>query len=256
MPRVDSIERFSSRVDTYVRFRPSYPSQIIEVLERECGLTQDSIVADIASGTGIFTRLLLEHGNPVFGVEPNADMRRAGESFLSSYPKFTSINGTAEATTLNSRSMDFVTAAQAGHWFDPEKSRREFQRILKADGWLVLVWNERLTDATPFLRDYEQLLWLFGTDYKEVRHEQANVAGFFGSSPFRQRTFELQQEFDYAGVEGRLMSSSYAPGREHPNYSPMLRELRRIFELHQQNGQVVMEYVTRLYFGRLNLENE
>jgi SAM-dependent methyltransferase len=253
---VNSTQRFSSRVDNYVRFRPSYPSQIIQSLERECGLTQDSIVTDIASGTGIFTRLLLEHGNHVFGVEPNADMRRAGESFLSNYPKFTSINGTAEVTTLNSRSVDFVTAAQAGHWFDPEKSRREFRRILKAGGWLVLVWNERLTDATPFLRDYEHLLSLFGTDYKEVRHEQANVAAFFGSSPFRQGAFELQQKFDYAGVEGRLMSSSYAPGREHPNYAPMLRELRRTFEAHQHNGQVVMEYVTRLYFGRLNLEDE
>jgi SAM-dependent methyltransferase len=230
--------------------------EVIKLLEKECGLTPDSIIADIASGTGIFTKLFLEHGNPVFGVEPNPDMRRAGEEFLAQYPKFTSIDGTAEVTTLRAKSVDFVTAAQAGHWFDPTKSRGEFARILKQDGWLVLVWNERLTDSSQFLRDYEEMLLRFGTDYKEVRHEHAVVGAFFSPSPFQERTFTIQQKFDYAGVEGRLMSSSYAPGPEHPNYQPMLRELQRIFQLYQKDGQVVIEYITRMYFGRLNLEHE
>ncbi|MGH9515551.1 MAG: class I SAM-dependent methyltransferase [Terriglobales bacterium] len=256
MPQINSVQRFSSRVENYVRYRPSYPEAIIETLERQCGLTPNSIIADIASGTGIFTKLLLEHGNPVFGVEPNPDMRRAGEEFLAQYPKFTSINGTAEATTLPAKSVDFVTAAQAGHWFDPVKSRREFARIVKPNGWLVLVWNERLTDSSQFLRDYEELLLRFGTDYQEVRHEHAVVGAFFSPCPFEERTFTIQQKFDHAGVEGRLMSSSYAPGPEHPNHQPMLRELRRIFDLHQKDGQVLIEYVTRMYFGRLNLEHE
>jgi SAM-dependent methyltransferase len=255
MPQINSVQRFSSLVENYVRYRPSYPEAIIETLERECGLTRDSVVADIASGTGIFTKLFLKHGNPVFGVEPNPDMRRAGEEFLAQYSKFTSTSGTAEATTLAPKSVDFVTAAQAGHWFDPARSRREFARILKQKGWLVLVWNERLTDSSEFLRDYEELLLRFGTDYNEVRHEHAVVGAFFSPSPFEERTFTIQQKFDYAGVEGRLMSSSYAPGPEHPNHDPMLRELRRIVDLHQKDGQVVLEYVTRMYFGRLNLAN-
>jgi SAM-dependent methyltransferase len=251
MSAIDPIHRFSSRVETYVRFRPSYPKQIIETLEHDCGFTRDSIVADIASGTGIFTKLLLEHGNRVFGVEPNAEMRRAGEEFLSTYPKFTSVTGTAEATTLEPRSVDFVTAAQAGHWFDRAKSRREFGRILKSGGWAVLVWNERRTNSTPFLRDYEDLLLRYGTDYNQVRHEHTVVAEFFDPLPFQERTFDLQQVFDYAGVEGRLLSSSYAPGPGHPNHAPMLRELRRIFELHQQGGQVSIEYATRMFYGQL-----
>jgi SAM-dependent methyltransferase len=248
---LNSIHRFSSRVETYVRFRPSYPKQILETLEHDCGFTRDSIVADIASGTGIFTKLLLEHGNRVFGVEPNAEMRRAGEEFLSAYPKFTSVNGTAETTTLEARSVDFVTAAQSGHWFDRQKSRQEFARILKSGGWAVLVWNERRKDSTPFLLDYEALLLRYGTDYNEVRHEHTVVAEFFDPLPFQERTFDLQQVFDYAGVEGRLMSSSYAPGPGHPNHAPMLRELRRIFELHQHGGQVSIEYATRMFYGRL-----
>jgi SAM-dependent methyltransferase len=248
---LNSIHRFSSRVDTYVRFRPSYPKQIIETLEQDCGFTRDSIVADIASGTGKFTKLLLEHGNPVFGVEPNAEMRRAGEELLATYSRFTSVTGTAEATTLEPRSVDFVTAAQAGHWFDRQRSRREFSRVLKPGGWAVLLWNERKIDSTPFLRDYEELLLRYGTDYNEVRHEHTVVAEFFQPLHFEERTFELIQMFDYAGVEGRLMSSSYAPGPEHPNHGPMLRELREIFDRHQQGGQVSIDYATRMFYGRL-----
>lgn len=251
MPPADSIQRFSSRVDHYVRFRPSYPNEIIGIWERDSGLSRDSVIADIASGTGIFTKLLLEHGNPVFGVEPNEAMRHAGEEYLKAYPRFTSVNGTAEATTLRDSSVDFVAAAQAAHWFDPEKSRREFTRILKPGGWLVLLWNERKTDSTPFLRDYEQLLLQYGTDYNEVRHEHAAVGSFYEPFPFQHQTFELQQNFDYAGAEGRLLSSSYVPGPERPNQAPMLQDLRGIFNRHQKDGRVTFEYVTRMYYGRV-----
>ena len=251
MPAADSTQRFSSRVENYVRYRPSYPKEVIKTLESECGLTQESVIADVASGTGIFTKLLLEHGNVVFGVEPNPDMRRAGDEFLAAYPKFKSVNGTAEATTLPSHSMDFVTAAQAGHWFDIPKARQEFARVLKAQGWLVLLWNERRIDSTPFLRDYEQLLLKYGTDYEAVRHEHTVVGNFFAPHAFQERAFEMKQEFDYEGAQGRLLSSSYAPGPEHPNYTSMLGELRRIFDLHQRSGKVTFEYLTHLYYGRL-----
>jgi hypothetical protein len=248
---VNSIHRFSSRVDTYVRFRPSYPKQIIETLEQHCGFTRDSIVTDIASGTGIFTKLLLDHGNRVFGVEPNAEMRRAGEEFLAGYSNFTSVTGTAEATTLPPSGVNYVTAAQAGHWFDRHKSRQEFARILKPGGWAVLVWNERKTDSTPFLREYEGLLLRYGTDYNEVRHEHTVVGEFFDPLPFEERTFDLQQVFDYAGVEGRLLSSSYAPGPGHPDHAPMLRELRGMFDRYQHGGKISIEYATRMFYGQL-----
>src|ERR1700733_8610541 len=193
------------------------------------------------------------NGNKVFAVEPNAEMRQAGECLLAKFPKFSSVVGRAEATTLPDKSVDFVTAAQAAHWFDRQRARHEFARILKPDGWLVLLWNERLTDYTPFLREYEQLLLTFGTDYKDVRHERTTdaVNEFFDPAPFQERMFEMRQEFDYTGIEGRLLSSSYAPGPEHPNHAPMLRELRRIFDAHAKAGRATFDYKTRLYFGRL-----
>ena len=253
MPASNATSRFSDRVENYVRYRPGYPPEVVQELQSECGLIASHVVADIASGTGIWTRLLLENGNPVFGVEPNAEMRQAGERLLAAFPKFTSIAGTAEATTLADRSVDFVTAAQAAHWFDRAGARREFVRILKPGGWLVLLWNERLTDATAFLRDYEQLLVTYGTDYQDIRHEHTTSAvnEFFDPSPFQERTFAMRQEFDYAGVEGRLLSSSYAPGPEHSKHAPMLRELRGIFEANAVEGRAVFEYNTRLYFGQL-----
>jgi SAM-dependent methyltransferase len=249
----DSTERFSSRVDNYVRYRPSYPKEIVELLKHECALSTDSVVADIASGTGIFTLLLLQNSNRVYGVEPNPEMRRAGEEFLSKYPRFTSVAGTAEATTLPAASIDLVTAAQAAHWFDREKARREFVRILQPEGWTVLIWNERLTDSTAFLRDYEQLLLTYGTDYQEVRHERTTdeIAGFFAPSNFQLKNFEMNQECDYAGLEGRLLSSSYVPGPDAANYEAMLRDLRRLFEQYQQGGHVVLKYQTRVFYGQL-----
>jgi SAM-dependent methyltransferase len=252
----NATSRFSDRVENYVRYRPGYPPEVIAELKCECGLTSSHVVADIASGTGIWTRQLLENGNPVFAVEPNAEMREAGERLLAVFAKFNSVVGTAEATTLADQSVDFVTAAQAAHWFDRERARREFVRILKPGGWLVLMWNERLTDSTAFLRDYERLLLTYGTDYQDIRHEHttSEIAEFFDPAPFQERAFAMSQQFDYGGVEGRLLSSSYAPGPGHPKHAPMLRELRRIFDTCSVQGRIAFEYKTRLYFGRLRQE--
>jgi len=254
MPASNATTRFSDRVEHYVRYRPGYPREALPALKNGCALLPVHVVADIASGTGIWTRLLLENGNAVIGVEPNAEMRAAGEAFLSEFSKFTSVAGSAESTTLPDQSVDFVTAAQAAHWFDRPRARNEFMRILKPGGWLVLLWNERVIDSTAFLRDYEQLLLTYGTDYEEVRHERTTAAvnEFFDPAPYQERAFDLRQEFDYAGLEGRLLSSSYAPGPDHPKHAPMLRELRRIYDACAMEGRVAFEYKTRVYFGRLS----
>jgi SAM-dependent methyltransferase len=253
MPSSNATSRFSDRVDNYARYRPGYPPDVLATLRKGCGLRPEQCVADIASGTGLWTRELLGNGNFVFAVEPNAEMRAAGERLLAGFPRFTSVAGSAEATTLADGSVDFVTAAQAAHWFDRAQARREFVRILKSGGWLVLLWNERLTDSTEFLRDYEQLLLSYGTDYKDVRHERTTdaVNEFFDPVRYEQRVFEMRQEFDYSGIEGRLLSSSYVPGPEHPQHAAMLRELRRIFDATSVGGRAAFEYKTRLYFGRL-----
>ncbi|MGA2096085.1 MAG: class I SAM-dependent methyltransferase [Candidatus Acidiferrum sp.] len=250
----DAKQRFSSRVADYVHYRPGYPTGIRDLLRAECNLKSGHAIADIGSGTGFLSELFLKNGNRVFGVEPNEEMRKAGEEYLASYDSFTSIDGSAEATTLEDASMNFVSAGQAFHWFDHDAARREFRRILKPDGWVVIVWNERLTDTTPFLRDYEDLLRKFGTDYASVKesypHEQQMIE-FFGPNAYSSYELPNFQEFDFAGVAGRMRSSSFIPRPEAPTYAPMMAELERIFDAHNQVGRVRLEYTTHIFFGQL-----
>lgn len=250
----DPTKRFSSRVADYVRYRPSYPGEVIELLKKECALTSDSVVADIGSGTGLLAVLFLKNGNKVIGVEPNRKMREAGERVLAEYTRFVSVDGTAEATGLTERSVDFVTAGQAFHWFDRDKARAEFSRILKPGGWVVLVWNSRQTDTTPFLKAYEGLLLRYGTDYQAIRHDNLDervIGRFFEPGGFKKVTSQNKQVFDFEGLKGRLLSSSYTPQPGHPDYEPMLADLRAIFEEYQTEGKVAFEYVTEVYYGHL-----
>ena len=245
-------ERFSDRVENYVRYRPGYPPGIPDLLRREAGLTPLSVIADIGSGTGISTQLFLTEGCTVYGVEPNHGMRQAAERLLAGWPRFHSVNGTAQATTLAGESVDLIVAAQAFHWFNTPETRAEFTRILKPGGPIVLIWNERQTEATPFLRDYEQLLLRFATDYATVRHENIDAAALeqFFAGPYSAHTFLNEQRFDFPALQGRLLSSSYAPAAGHPQHEPMIAELRRIFDLHQTNGEVCFLYDTRVYIGK------
>ena len=249
----DSITRFSSRVENYAKYRPTYPPAVIDILKSDCGLTPDSIVADVGSGTGILSERFLENGNRVFGIEPNPPMRLYAERSLLKFPNFVSVEGTAEATTLEPASVDFVTAGQAFHWFNQSKAKNEFARIQRPGGWVVLIWNERRVDSTPFLRDYERLLLQFGTDYAKVRHEivQGEIADFYAPAPFALRSVENLQHFDFESLKGRTRSASYTPEPGDPTFEPFFSKLEEAFQAHEMNGKVTVEYDTRVYYGRL-----
>ncbi len=250
----DPTQRFSSRVQSYVKYRPNYPPAIVDILVSDCGLTPSSVVADVGSGTGLLTQLFLRNGNLVFGVEPNREMREAGEALLKTYSQFRSVAGRAEATTLESRSVDFVVVGQAFHWFDRQKSRQEFARILKPGGWVVLIWNVRRIRETPFLAAYERLLLACAVDHEAVtdKHgDRGTVESFFGRRRFKTETRQNLQQLDFEGLKGRLLSSSYIPEAGHPRYEHMLGALESIFRSHEVNGTVTLEYDTTLYYGQL-----
>jgi SAM-dependent methyltransferase len=227
---------------------------VIDILKSECGLAGESLIADVGSGTGILSEMFLRNGNPVIGIEPNAAMRLAAERLLAGFANFVSKDTTAEATGLDAASVDFITAGQAFHWFNRKKARTEFARILKPGGWVVLIWNERRLDSTPFLRDYETLLLRYGTDYAQVRHE--NVAGeiaqFFAPEGFQLRTLENAQYFDFESLKGRTRSASYTPEPGSPNFEPMFAKLEEIFNTHSSDGIVTFEYETRIYYGHVS----
>lgn len=249
----DSTKRFSSRVENYVKYRPGYPPAMMDFLKRKLGLLPSHVIADVGSGTGILTELFLKNGNVVFAVEPNESMRKAGEEFLSAYANFQSRAGTAEATGLEGECADYIVAGQAFHWFDLSKTKPEFERILKPNGYVLIVWNDRKTD-TPFLAAYEKLLLRHGTDYQKVDHRnitESVLGEFFAPHPFAIEVFENSQQLDWDGIRGRLLSSSYVPPEGHPDFEQMMREFRNLFLEFESDGSVAIEYATRLYYGHL-----
>jgi len=251
---MDSTQRFSNRVDNYVKFRPGYPAQILRFLEADHGFTPDWVVADIGSGTGISTTLFLENGNTVYGVEPNQAMRLKAEEQLHQYiaaARFISIDGKAEQTGLTGNSINLIIAGQAFHWFNPEATKTEFSRICRKDGIIALLWNERKIE-TGLEKEYEMLLREYGSDYTKVNHKnitESDIGAFFHPQPFRLQITGNDQTFHWEGLKGRLLSSSYIPDEKSTVYPDMIKKLEDIFHKYQQDGKVTIGYETKLYTG-------
>ena len=210
---IKTIERFSDRVDNYIKYRPSYPQAVVDSIISGCHSGKTDTVADIGSGTGIFSKLLLDRNFDVIGVEPNESMRKAAERQLSDYENFSSVDGQSECTYLASSSIDLITAAQAFHWFSGGKTKQEFSRILKPGGYIALIWNQRIVDQ-PFQKEYDSILSRYGTDYDSVNHmnlSDEDIEGFFYPNKLVISNFKNSQHLDLTGFLGRIQSSSYTP---------------------------------------------
>ena len=246
--------RFSNRVEDYVRYRPSYPAEVVTTLQRECGLN------------GCFDhcrhRSWHRHSEPALFVEwehrlcggTERAYAASGVEWLGGKSRFQAVAGSAEETTLAAASVDFVIAAQAFHWFDRERAKREFTRILRPGGWIVLLWNDRDETSTPFAREYEQLIVTYGKDYLQVKHRnisESDIAEFFRPARMMVRRFSNFQDFDLDGLLGRLRSSSYVPAAGERNHEEIMRAAGDLFARYQVEGQVRMEYETVMYFGRV-----
>lgn len=249
---MNSKQRFSDRVDQYVKYRPSYSEEVIQYLYGTIGFRPTSVIADIGAGTGIFTRLLLEQGSKVLALEPNPDMRKAAVEQLSGNSNFQAASGSAEETGLADDSVDFIVCAQSFHWFDRTAAKAEFHRILKPAGKAVLVWNSRLTKGTPFLEGYDRLLRTYGIDYEKVGHKNITeeaLAPFFRNGSMKKAVFPLKSPLTFEQLSGRMSSSSYVPLPGHPNYEPLMAELRKLFDATEQEGLISFDYETEIYWG-------
>ena len=248
----DPIERFSDRVENYAKYRPDYPPEVLDLFAAEMELTEESVVADVGAGTGISTRIFLENGNTVYGVEPNANMREAAKRYLARFDNFHSVDGTAEATTLPGASIDVVVAAQAFHWFRPEATRAEFTRVLRPGGWAALMWNERQLDTDAFHREYEEFLLKFANDYTKVRHDNINDMSLLESfgKRFERAVFPNAQVLDLDGLKGRAASSSYMPSPGDERFAEMEEELSGLFAKHAESGRITVFYDTKVFYTR------
>jgi SAM-dependent methyltransferase len=243
---VDATRRFTSRVENYKLYRPGYPAALVEFLRRNCELSPAARIADVGSGTGLLSRVFLDAGFSVVGIEPNRAMREAGEPGA--------LDATAEATTLPDKSIDLVVAGQAFHWFDPPRARTEWLRILRPPAYVALIWNERF-DETPFMKELGAMIDRCAAardgDGTIRKAGKDRIPGFFAPQPYRVEEFPNQQIFDFDALLGRVVSSSYLPNEGDADYAPLVADVREIFDRWQQAGTVQFEYRTRAYWGTL-----
>ena len=250
---MDPTQRFSARADVYAQARPGYPTEVLDILRMHHGLREGAAVADLGAGTGIFTRLLLESGATVHAVEPNDDMRAEAERTLGGEPRFASVAGRAEATTLEDASVDLVTAAQAFHWFDLEPTRREIARILRPEGHAAFVWNDRDLGGTPFLCEYEDVLRQHCPGYLELQGKSdatEKLDAVFGPGGWSRHTAPNAQQLDRVGLVRRVMSASYAPPPETTERQALVAALEEAFDRHAENAIVTLSYTTVVIGGR------
>jgi SAM-dependent methyltransferase len=250
-----SIERFTTRVENYVRYRPNYPDALITLLQRETGLTPDWAIADVGSGPGNLTRQLLAFGATVFAVEPNQAMREAGETLMEDQAHFTSVDGTAEHTTLPDESVDLITAGQAFHWFEPATARAEFQRILRAPGWVGLIWNRRMEGSSQVLDEHDEMLRQYSREYDSVRVKDSGTEDgmdiLFGDAGYKKFKLANEQQLDSEAYWGRLLSSSYTPLPGEPGHDEIRQRSLEIFDAHAENGILRFPYETQIYLGKV-----
>jgi len=247
-------ERFSDRVSNYLKYRPSYPQELVDTLAKACHLGSQSRIADVGSGTGIFTRLMLDKDYYVSGVEPNNNMREAAERQFAGYNKFCSMDGQSERTGLDDSSIDLITAAQSFHWFEAGDTRQEFMRILKPGGYVALIWNQRKIEQ-PFQAEYDSMLRKLAPDYSAVNHmniSAEDIRNFFSPNKVAKFEFEYSQNFDQAGFLGRLQSSSYVPKSGTGAHTRLMRAAEDLFNRYQSEETISFEYNSFFYLTQFS----
>ncbi len=249
----DPTRRFTGLADVYARYRPTYPAAAVDFILERCGLRPRSVLVDVGCGTGISSRMFAARGLRVVGIEPNEEMRaQASDEPVprgSVPPEYR--DGRAEATGLATASADAVLAAQAFHWFEPERTLPEFARILRPGGWIVLLWNTR-DDRDPFTAEYGRLVWSL-TDRpaaREIREDSPaalwHTRLFDAADPV---FFANEQRMDEDGLLGRAFSASYAP-KEPARREAYAEALRTLYRTHASDGSVALRYRTEVHLAR------
>jgi ubiquinone/menaquinone biosynthesis C-methylase UbiE len=251
----NNINKFADKAEYYDKYRINYSNKILDYFN-EYNFCENSIIADIGSGTGKLAKIFLDKGNIVYAVEPNDNMRNIALSTLNEYKNFVSINGSAEITTLQNNIIDFVVVGQAFHWFDDKKALEEFKRILKNNGVLALIWYNRKTNST-FMQEYEDFLGKNFPKYNEKNHRDISgsisdekIKGYF-SKDYKKITLENNRELNFNELFGGFSSASYSPKEGTKEYYKSKNILEILFNEHNINNKVIFEYETIVYIGRI-----
>lgn len=247
-------EKFTGKSKIYDLYRPNYPNELVDNLIKRTSLLSTSRVADIGSGTGILTKQLLDQGLTVFAIEPNVEMREVAEEKLKAYETFFSINASAEATTVDSNSIDLITVAQAFHWFDAEQFKLECCRILKDSGEVALVWNSR-DFSHPLIQENEKLCSNYCLNFKGfsggIEETPEVYAQFFKDGIYEVISFRNDVGCTLEGYIGRNLSSSFAPKKGEATYEPFIEALAQQFYQYEEDGKLRFPLLTKCYIGKV-----
>lgn len=245
--------KFDQKGGIYSKARPNYPDKLFSYLTGNGYVGKATVIADIGSGTGKFTQQIGRYSEKVFAVEPNDDMRLIAEKNFADCSNIVSVNGSAENTTLSDSSVDFITVAQAFHWFDRKTFKAECRRILRKNGKVLLVWNDRDTDSNLIRENYEinrKFCPNFKGSSNGIDFGKDSFADFFDGD-FEVINFRNDLIYDKDAFISRCLSSSYAPKQGDENYNMYVNELRELFEKYSKNSVVPYPYITRCYIGNV-----
>lgn len=250
----NSVERFDGRVEEYDRYRERYDAEeILAKLRTLCGLTPEWLVADVGAGTGMLADVFLANGNRVLAIEPNAEMRSACERLHEGETRLEVREGTAEATGLPDASVDVVSAGRALHWFEPEPAMREFRRVLKPGGWVVVVAAGRAGDGREENEVFQQVLERFSHDapYREKAYKvYAGMKDFFAGGQFHHYESSGEMRLNWEHLRGMALSLSHTPRVDDSQFPEFERELRTFYARYAKNGAVTMETRCWMNAGR------
>ena len=250
---IDNTQRFNKKVTNYIKYRPNYSPEMITTLINQIGLNSKSVVADIGAGTGIFTRQLADYVGSVYAVEPNIPMFEALEVLSKSNLNIVFINAPAESTTLPDNSVDCICVAQAFHWFDKDKTKREFKRILRKSGKVILIWNWPVINNIVI--EYDKLLTKYCPEFKGYNDDSKSFdkdySGFF-SNGYSHYEFENYQKLVKESFIGECLSSSYAPNSKDKYYHQLITDLNTFFEKYSKNEELLFPLKSHCFIGSVD----
>lgn len=251
---MDNTTKFSDKVEVYRQYRPSYPDAFVHYLFDEVGISQDACVADIGAGTGILTEILSEHVKTVYAIEPDRNMRIACMDTCGRSCAFVALEGRAESTGLPDQCLDFITVAQAFHWFEPHRTQLEFSRVLKPDGMVILVWNSRVPDA-PLTIAWDAVCRKHCPNFTGFSNDsvmsESQVHDFFRDGICETRQYPNNRLLDLASFLGTALSASYAPVFGQPAYDSFVTALTQLFWEHATGEKILVPMYTHSYVGRI-----
>ena len=245
-------DKFTNKVNDYVKFRPSYPKEFIDYLHITLGMSGESVVADVGAGTGILTKLISPISGTVFAVEPNKNMRTACIEYCEGLGNITCVDGSAENTKLKDNCLDFITVAQAFHWFDADKTKMEFKRILKPTGKVILVWNSRVPENEMHMENDEicrRLCPEFKGFSGSSKAEDERYISFFENSECERTIFKNDRVLTLDQFIGGSLSASYSPNVDDLQYDDFVGSLKNLFHKYSVNGKLLVPNNTRSYAG-------